>query len=74
MEKVFSKFQAIYIRMSEKKHMKVVGNRIKCRDMELISTLMEQSIRANGKKTSIMAKVNTNFQMELYIMVNGRII
>lgn len=54
--------------------MRDLGPKIKCKGMDHINMLVDQSIMDNGKITSIMAKEFINFQMVQYMKVNGKII
>jgi hypothetical protein len=74
MVKVFSKSQETLTQTSVNKHMRVVGNRMKCPATEHINMVMELYIVANGKRINSMVKVNINFQMEQFMMDNGKII
>jgi len=54
--------------------MKDLGRKTKCKVMDHINMLVDQSIMDNGKITNIMVKEFTNSQMVQYTKVNGRII
>lgn len=74
MEQEHWKSQEILILIWVLKHIKVLGNKIKCQVTEYINMRMVQLIEENGRITSITVKVNINFQMVLSMREIGKII
>lgn len=53
--------------------MKETGRKIKCMEQALITIWMDQFTMENGNKTNKVEKGLFNYQMELFMKVNGSI-